>query len=74
MFGWARKSPRQLRLTIGLQKTVAAFLDHLGVKRAEADIADVFRSDIVAFRDSLYGRKARCRYREPLHQNPADAV
>jgi integrase len=35
----------------------AIFLEHLGLKRAEADIADVSRTDIVAFRDSLYGRK-----------------
>jgi hypothetical protein len=42
---------------LAYEKTVAAFLNHLGTKRAEADIADVSRSDIVAFRDSLYGRK-----------------
>jgi hypothetical protein len=42
---------------LAYEKTVAAFLNHLGTKRAEADIADVSRRDIVAFRDSLYGRK-----------------
>jgi hypothetical protein len=42
---------------LAYEKTVAAFLEHLGTKRAEADIADVSRTDIVAFRDSLYARK-----------------
>jgi integrase len=42
---------------LAYEKTVAAFLEHLGLKRAEADIADVSRTDIVAFRDSLYCRE-----------------